>query len=96
MADYTKEEYTCVVRGTPYATMHHVYSRKAHPRLADQETNMIPLCDDLHKEWHSQGTIFMQNKFPKIKKWLLDNGWQFDAGAWKWVNYELLRLENEN
>jgi 5-methylcytosine-specific restriction endonuclease McrA len=94
MADYTKEEYTCIVRGTPYATLHHVYSRKAHPRLAEEKTNMIPVCDDIHKLWHAQGTTFMQNKFPTIKQWLLENGWTFDATAWKWVNYELLRIEN--
>jgi len=96
MAEYTKEEYICVVYGTNGATKHHVYSQGAHPRLVDQETNMIPISDELHKEWHAQGTIYMQNKFPQIKQWLLDNGWQFDAAAWKWVNYELLRIENEN
>jgi len=94
VAEYTKEEYICVVKGTPYATKHHIYSRGAHPRLADQDANMIPVCDDIHKLWHLNGTIWMQNKFPAIRRWLVDNGWTFDAVLWKWVNYELLRIEN--
>jgi len=93
MADYTKEEYTCVVRGTPYATMHHIYSRKAHPRLADEPDNMIPVCDDIHKLWHSQGTIWMQSKFPSIRAWLVAHGWELDPVLWKFTNYKLLEIE---
>ena len=93
MADFTKEEYLCVVRGTPYATKHHVYSRKAHPRLTHEESNMIPICDELHKMWHMQGTLYMQNKYPAIRRWLVDNGWELDPVLWKWVNYKLLKLE---
>jgi hypothetical protein len=94
VSDYTKEEFKCVVRGTPYATKHHIYSCKAHPALASQESNMIPICDELDKMWKSQGTIYMQNKFPDIRRWLIANGWEFDPVLWKWVNYELLKIES--
>lgn len=94
MAEYTKEEYTCVVRGTPYATLHHIYSRGAHPTLADEPENMIPVCDEIHKLWHSKGTVWMQNKFPRIRTWLSENGWELDPVLWKWVNYGLLKKES--
>lgn len=93
MAKFTKEEYICVVRGTNYATKHHIYSQGAHPRLIHEEANMIPICDELHKLWHLKGTLYMQYKFPRIKEWLSKNGWQFDPVSWKWTNYDLLKLE---
>lgn len=31
----------------------------------------------------------MANKYPRYKKWLLANGWEYDDYKKKWVNHEV-------
>jgi|SRR5690554_624522 len=51
--------------------------------------NIMTLCRIHHQDKGSKGVNFMANQFPNYKKWLIDNGWEFDEFRGKWVRYEV-------
>lgn len=53
--------------------------------------NLIPLCVSHHNDIHARGTNFFASKFPSVKKWLLEHGWEFEEFSQKWKNYTLDR-----
>jgi hypothetical protein len=76
----------CIVTGLEEADTHHIYTRKAWPQYKDEPWNKMPLCHTLHMRWHERGGKYMSDVYPKIKAWLLNNGWEYDSFAGKWIH----------
>ncbi|MFV0527751.1 MAG: HNH endonuclease [Lachnospiraceae bacterium] len=53
-------------RGTEADTVHHVYSRIEHPRLAYESWNLISLCTKCHNTMHDRDN---DNMTDKGKEW---------------------------
>lgn len=45
---------------------------------------MMPLSRTIHTEMHSRGLVYMALKYPNIKIWLLNKGWEYDDYVKKW------------
>ena len=65
--------------------LHHIKTRKSGG--TDDSWNMIPTCFSCHTKYHSQGLVYMAEKHPRVKKWLLDHEWGYDEFLKKWVRY---------
>lgn len=73
-----------------YVCYHHIYSRGAYPEFAHKDWNKAPQCARCHVPlWHTKGTTWMANKFPRVRKWLKENGWYFCEVFKKWKNENL-------
>lgn len=76
----------CVVTGLPGAEPHHLFTRKSWPQLKDKDWNKIPVCRYIHQKFHSKGTNYMADTYPKIKEWLLKNDWTKDPFRGTWTH----------
>lgn len=77
MANYKSNE-PCICCGLDAPDMvayHHEKSQKAFPEHKEKIWNKIPLCLIEHNMCHNKGTYFVAEKYPNLKRWLLDNGW---------------------
>lgn len=54
---------------------------------SDSRENVSLMCRVHHTEKGMKGISYMAQTYPSYKKWLIDNGWQFDEFRKKWVNY---------
>lgn len=88
MADtkFLPEGTKCVVFGTEHPDPHHIYTQGAYPKAPwlNEPWNIIPIAHALHVRWHEKGSKYMTDLFPPIKKWMLDNGWEWDKVSKKW------------
>lgn len=64
--------------------LHHIYTRKAYPEHSKESWNLIPVTQDCHNMFHSNGTEYMASKYPRVKDWLLDNNWYQCELTGKW------------
>jgi hypothetical protein len=74
---------SCIICGRD-SEEHHLMTQKAHPELVDEAWNKIKVCRQHHSEFHSKGTNHMQEKYYRVKHWLHNNGWVYDAILLKW------------
>lgn len=56
---------------------------------SDDPGNVSIMCLFCHDEKGKMGITHMANKYPRYKKWLLANGWEYDEYKKKWVNHEV-------
>lgn len=75
---------------------HHIFTRKVYPEFQDMEWNKISLCDkNCHVPGaHQKGMVFMANKYPSVKKWMIEHGWFFCEFVGKWRRMDS-NLENK-
>lgn len=52
---------------------------------SDEAYNIMTLCRKHHQEKGNRPITYMANKYPRYKKWLLDNRWTFDELLNKWI-----------
>lgn len=85
--NYSTEELciTCEAWTENGNTFHHVKSRgSGGPELP---WNEMPLCSRCHNEAHScGGTKSFAEKYPQVRAWLINNGWEFLEFNEKWVH----------
>ncbi len=62
---------------------HHIKTRKSGG--GDDYQNLIPLCREHHVMVHTEGMNRLAAKYFKVKKWLGNNGWEFNPYLKKWV-----------
>lgn len=65
-------------------SLHHIYTRKAHPEHSKESWNLIPVTQDCHNMFHSKGTEYMASKYPRVKDWLESNNWYQCELTGKW------------
>ena len=83
---YCGPEFRCVVTGQPGADLHHIYTRKARPDLADEKWNQLPVHHFLHQDIHQRGLVIVSAEFPLIALWLQNYGWEFCEYKGKWTH----------
>lgn len=88
MAKNYQSHEPCVVCDEDFADRcyHHLYGRKAYPKLADFDWNKISVCQGDHNDFHTEGTRDMADEYPSVKAWLIAKGWEFDSYAQKWFH----------
>lgn len=75
----------CIICGNK-ATPAHIKGRGAFgDDLAD---NMIPLCGGHHTEQGQCGFNTFVDRYPIVRVWLIQRGWEFDDFIKKWRKYE--------
>lgn len=62
--------------------LHHLITRKSNPELQNEPFVLIPVCQEDHNRFHNKGISEMAKRFPSVKAWLEDNGWQIVHGSW--------------
>ena len=67
------------------ATPHHIKTRGSGG--GDTVANLMPLCQRHHMEVGTIGMIAFAGKYPRVRLWLLDHGWEIDTFLNKWRNY---------
>ena len=77
-------------------TFHHVITRGARPDLAEACWNKMPLDAKHHTMIHARGLNYMSEKYPRIEKWLIANGWEFDDYRNKWTHPSASVAESGN
>ena len=70
----------CIVCGFKGVDLHHFKHKGSGG--SDESWNLIKLCHKHHVEIHSNGKDSFINKYPKLRDWLLDNGWENINGRW--------------
>jgi hypothetical protein len=63
---------------------HHV--KKRSNLGTDDQWNMMPLCVYHHGIIHLLGVNRMIEKYPEVRQWLNDNGWQIDEYSGKFIH----------
>jgi len=71
----------CLVCGQGKTLVHHI--RTVGSGAGDVSWNLMPLCFRHHEEIH-HGTFEMAEKYPKVKAYLIANGWVYDFHFAKW------------
>lgn len=56
-------------RLTRATVCHHVKHLKAHPELAYDRENLMPLCHDCHEKIHERGSYKKRQGFTNEEKW---------------------------
>lgn len=74
----------CVVCGKVGADLHHWKSRKSGG--PDEDWNLIKICRTHHTEIHKIGPQTFSEKYPSVKKWLIDNGWERCPVSQRWIH----------
>lgn len=92
-----KKENSCLCCGSFYQVEgHHVKSfGSGGPCLPE---NMAPVCRVHHGRWHNKGSVWMADTWPRVRKWLISNGWEivtYGDGTKKWKNYNIERMIRE-
>jgi len=77
------------IRNLPCLHCNRVPSHPHHVRSVgsgggDILSNLMPLCTEAHTRIHMTGMCAAANKYPKIKRWLIDMGWTYDAILLRW------------
>ena len=62
---------------------HHLRSRGAGG--GDYEWNVVSLCRSCHTEIHKLGTNRFLEKYGRLRDWMIDRGWVFEAVRGKWA-----------
>jgi len=81
---YCGPDIRCTVTGKRDGELHHIKSRGSGG--TDETYNMIPLCHELHQEWHNKGCHFMAEKYVAINQWLREHEWYICAVRKKWAH----------
>ncbi len=71
----------CLVCGNSNVDVAHIKTRGAGG--SDASFNLMFLCRFHHSEQHQIGLVTFSNKYPKVTKHLLDNGWIIERGKWR-------------
>lgn len=77
-----------VERGCCY---HHLLTRKSYPEYENEPWNKVSLCLADHNRIHSASLSGLTEGNFRLKKWLLDNGWEYDCYFEKWRYPWILR-----
>jgi 5-methylcytosine-specific restriction endonuclease McrA len=88
MKTFEAHGHACIVcgkQGEGLVTFHHLHTRKARPDLINEPKNKIPVCQQDHNSFHAKGTDYMAEKYPKVKAWLINRGWEKDTFLGKWL-----------
>jgi ABC-type proline/glycine betaine transport system substrate-binding protein len=86
--NYEAHGHACIVCGMigeGLVAWHHLMTRKAHPELAEEPRNKIPVCQQDHNNFHTKGAFSMAAKHPRVSAWLINRGWQKDLTREKWL-----------
>jgi hypothetical protein len=75
----------CGLIGDGMTCYHHLLTQKSHPELKENKRNMISVCQNHHNMFHSRGIDYMATKFPLVKDWLMNNGWEYNSFLQKWI-----------
>jgi hypothetical protein len=73
---------SCGRFGEGFTCYHHLISRGAGG--VDEAFNMISTCLGCHNMYHQKGLVFMAEKFPSVKNWLLKHNWYLCELTGKW------------
>lgn len=82
-----KKEYceACGTDGSFYPLdIDHLLPQKSRPELINEEANCITLCRAHHTMKGMKGLGYMANTYPRVKKFLIENGWEFCELSNKW------------
>lgn len=74
----------CVACGAWPSDPHHVTTKKAGGH--DTGDNVMPLSRDCHREVHTIGLVAFTYKYPSVKTWLEEKGWEYESNPPKWKN----------
>ena len=101
MMENFKADEPCVSCGEErdgYVCYHHIHTQKAHPEERIAPWNLIPTCAKCHIPlFHTKGMMWMSEKKPAVKEWLIKNGWYIlHLGRTKWVHDPDIREESAN
>lgn len=78
-----KANVSCVACGEKkdgFVCYHHVKTRGSGG--TDEAHNLMPLCAWCHTKIHQIGTTSMSKKYSNVHNWLIENGWEINAGKW--------------
>lgn len=90
MAKYCGPEIICIVTGRPGADLHHLYTRRAHPKFKDEVWNLMPITHSVHQLIHSRGLNWAVCEMKPIFDWLVAMGWSYDEYARRWMHPKAL------
>lgn len=85
-----KTELPCVISGHSLEAclgdrcLHHLYTRKRYPELANCAWNCIPVCIKHHGVFHNKTLFDMSTKYRSVLIWLTRNEWYLDSYTNKW------------
>jgi 5-methylcytosine-specific restriction endonuclease McrA len=88
MKNFEAHGHACVVcgkQGEGLVTFHHLLVRRTHSHLKHDPRNLIPVTQDCHQLFHSKGTDYMAQKYPAVKKWLVNRGWTYCDLMKRWT-----------
>lgn len=71
--------------GNNKVVVHHMIT--VGSRGHDLPWNLLPILLDLHTRIHKLGYTLMADRYPLFKRWLLENGWEYDDNRKKWRHY---------
>jgi hypothetical protein len=63
--------------------LHHVKHRGSGG--TDDKWNLMPLTTEMHTRVHMFGLVKFAEMFSGVKKWLIENDWEYDDFLKKWV-----------
>lgn len=78
----------CGIEGANIVCYHHILTQGAHPELIHDVRNKAPVCKPHHNDWHIYGTTKMANMYVGVRKFLINNGWDYSPFYKKWSLYE--------
>jgi hypothetical protein len=76
----------CGLDGDNMVCYHHIYTQKAYPEFKFEKFNLVPMCQKHHNEIHSSSLRTMAVKYPGIKDFLVNNGYEFNEFLGKWTH----------
>ena len=72
---YTDPDAKCIITGKVGCDLHHWKTRGAGG--PDESWNLMPLSHDKHLEVHAKGKKWFCEKYPAVRHWLLNHGWDY-------------------
>jgi len=82
----------CIICNTQ-AEPHHIKSVGSGGH--DLDDNLLSICRLHHHQAHAMGLRRFTDKFPQVESELITKGWELDEYTNKWVNYNLLEVDDE-
>jgi hypothetical protein len=80
---YKDPDGICVICGIQGIEYHHLLSRGSKGAI-DEEWNLLPVDRICHTKIHSMGLNRMVTAHPRLRKWLVAHGWEYDIFNFKW------------
>lgn len=84
---YVDEDRLCIITGARGVDLHHIRARGMggnHNPIFDEPWNLLPICHQKHEYLHKIGFKTFVERHPKVRAWLMANGWTLDWFSQKW------------